>query len=552
MRIPQTERKLLDFTKDTVHQCEISRTDRINTGKIFDGYYYYGSENPMAPALYNRTAVHIDRLASYLYAPGEVRYSIEFDATEDDEFLARASVAGRYLSREYHRRDVDITFSQANLRALIKGCAFVKHLWGPEGLEPWLVEPEFLSVFREDIDDLDRQEAFCHTMFVTRGQLYAMLETNPERDAILKRATRDARKRNADEDSSENWLHQVVIGGATPVATSGTGLANQNRVGVVGVPSPKLSPETEALLMRIDELWVQDERRGDYTTIQLLGGSQIIEGKYKHRNLFGVKGHQPVVKVCPNRVAGYFWGESEVARIMNLQDMLSSRVADIRRIIDLQATPPKAFIGFNSMTKEKYRALMARGGFIQEATPGAKVEDLSPKLPEHAFQEVSDIATMFDEQGGFKPIMQGEGEAGVRAGVHAKTLLRTASPKLREKALIVERQAEASGDLCLKLLQAKETRIFKSDKHEEFALAQLPDDYRVTVDSHSSSPAFQDDARELAFALARVGAAGPEEVIQLVHPPMEDVLIASIRRREAAQAQMIKEHPEMLQHGHHK
>lgn len=553
MKIPSSERKLLDFVKDIRHQCESSRVDRVNNGKVYDAYYYQGASDPNNGAPYNRTCVHIDRLSSFLYAPGDVRYSIEFDATEDDAMLARAGVASRYLSREYHRCDVDIVFSQSVGRSLIKGASLVKHLWGREGLEPWLVEPEFFAVYREDIDSLDRQEAFMHTMFITRGQLSAMLEEHPDRDAILRRAERQARKRSDNDENSAGWLHQLIIGGTNPVATSTSSGNTIGRAAVAGAPAPQISPQTEVELMRLDEIWIVDSVREDYTTILLLDNDQIIEGKYRHRNLTGIKEHQPFVKVCPNRVPGYFWGESEVARIMRLQDMLTLRVNDISRIISLQSNPPKAFIGFSGITREKYRALMARGGFVQESTPSAKIEDLTPKLPEQAFQQVQDIAQMFDEQGGFKPIMQGEGEAGVRAGVHARTLLRTASPKLREKALIIERQAEASADICLKLLATKEARVFKSDAGEEFALAQLPDDYRVTVDSHSSSPAFMDDARELAFALAKVGAAGPEDVINLVHPPMEDALIASVRKREAERAAFLKQHPEALtaNHGRH-
>jgi hypothetical protein len=62
--------------------------------------------------------------------------------------------------------------------------------------------------------------------------------------------------------------------------------------------------------------------------------------------------------------------------------------------------------------------------------------------------------------------------------------------------LRVERDAETSASVVFELMQAKDKRIFKNAEDEEFRLAQMPEDMYVEVDSHSSSPAFIDDARE--------------------------------------------------------
>ena len=126
--------------------------------------------------------------------------------------------------------------------------------------------------------------------------------------------------------------------------------------------------------------------------------------------------------------------------------------------------------------------------------------------------------------------------------VHAQTLLRTASPKLRERALLIERNAEDSADITLKLLQAKDARVFDSRAKEKFLLNQLPDDHYVSVDSHSASPAFADDARELAFALNRAGAAGPVELIMLTASADGGCVDRSLaaEKREAAQAKFMQ------------
>ena len=311
----------------------------------------------------------------------------------------------------------------------------------------------------------------------------------------------------------------------------------------------QLSPDMMSELLRVDELWVVDDERDDYTTIQLIEGEIILEGKYRHLNLTGVKGLNPFTKICADPVSGYFWGRSEVSRVIQLQDMLTDRMQDVQRLLKLQIKSPKAFIGFSGLTAQKMRAMRAPGGFIQEQSPGAKVEDLGPKIPEEIFSEIQQLSEMFDEVGGFKPILQGEGAPGVRANNHARTLMRTASPNLRERALRIERDAENSASTTFELLQAKDPKVFVSEEKEHFFLKQMPDDYYVEIDSHSSSPAFVDDARELAFALKKLGAIDEEGVIMLTHPPHEDLLIANVKKRQAARAQMIKEHPEMLTGG---
>jgi len=547
MRVPDTARKLLDFAREQIEICCYSQADRAQQAASNLSYYEMGSDDGKE-SLYNRTGVHIDRTASYLYAPGEVRYSIGFDATEGDAWITRARAASKYLSREYRRADADVVFSQGVTIGLVKGCGIMKHNWMEPGtfapgFDPQLVHPEFFGVDREDRGRLEDQGAMCHTSYLTKEEVAALAEGRPDQAEILDKLKRLGG--NKGEDLRRNWLHQTVLGGVQPVTTA-TPSGAKGQVSMSPSSQTKLSPEMMSRLLRLDELWVVDDDRDDYTTIQLIEGELLLEGKYRHRNLTGVKHLHPFSKICADPVSGYFWGRSEVERVKILQDLLSERMLDVRRLLKLQVKPPKAFIGFSGVTNQKMRAAIAPGGFIQEQSPGAKIENLIPNIPEELFVEIRTLSEMFDEIGGFKPIMQGQGEPGVRANVHARTLMRTASPKLRERSLRVERDAEESATLTFKLMQAKEARVFVSDKKEQFLLKQLPDDYYVEIDSHSASPAFVDDARELAFALAKVGAAGPEEVILLTHPPQEDLLIAGVRARAAARQKMLQEHPELL------
>lgn len=103
------------------------------------------------------------------------------------------------------------------------------------------------------------------------------------------------------------------------------------------------------------------------------------------------------------------------------------------------------------------------------------------------------------------------------------------------------------------MIQAKDAEVMQEfvgpGKKIEFLLSQLPDDMKVVVDSHSSSPVYSEDNMKLAFGLAKAGAIDGADLIMLTHPQHEDILIQRAKAREAAQAQLLKEHPELLAKG---
>jgi hypothetical protein len=156
-------------------------------------------------------------------------------------------------------------------------------------------------------------------------------------------------------------------------------------------------------------------------------------------------------------------------------------------------------------------------------------------------EELDFLFKLFDEAAGFSPIMGGQGEPGVRAGVHAQTLVRTSSPRLIDQAARLERQLAQSGYLCMRIMQAMDPSIYTTDSGAEFTLAQLPFNFQVEVDSHSASPAFAEDNRQVAIALARAGAIDAEDLIHMLHPPGTQLLLARLKQRQKAQAAQAKE-----------
>lgn len=552
MSLKLPKRHLEEWAIEIIEECTTSRETRRDLIKMYKSYYYTGTSTGEI-ATYNRCYPHVERLGAYLYSPTDVRFDIEFDESEDEESHEMGHTAARRLNREFHRRDLDLTFASAVNSALVEGCTLTKTVWGHDGLEGWNVKPTFFGVLREDIDDLDRQEAFVHTTYLTPSAFARTIADNPDRDEIMEKVKEGSISQRESDELEDDYFHQIIVGGTQPVSTttsSGSGM-----VGITGVPTPMLDRKVAAKLIRIDELWVQDEERQDYTTLRLVRPDCLIEGKYKRRNLCGLtdtlgkdaemKGHHPFIKVCPNEVEGYFWGQSEIANIYRLQDSLNDQMRTIRRLTTLRGDPPRSATGFSGMTLEKYKAFKRPGGFVSEENPTAKLTEHIPELPPELFSYLDKTIQMFDDVAGFTPIMQGQGEQGVRSQSQAASLARNASPRMRDRSLLVERQVTELGDFGLKMLQAKEAEVTKDGKKTEFVLSQLPDDARVMVDSHTSSPAYSEDSEKRAFALHRAGAIDAEDLIMLTHPPHEDTLRARAKARAEAQAELVKKHPEL-------
>lgn len=552
MHIPQ--KKLEDWARERIEECSISRATRANNGRFWNDYFYNGSSND--PAIYNRCFSHIDRMASFLFSPADVRFMIEYDVTMGKEYLDRAQTASRFLSREFHRSATDLTFGGGVQTSLIKGCALLKQNWSDEGLDPYIIQPESFGVLREDIGNLDRQEAFVHTTFLSPSQMWNNLYDHPDRKDIFAKVKKMAGDGKDIQNLDGSFMQQIVMGGIQPIGTSGTS-TGRGSVASQSNPTVMMSPDVLQKLIQLDELWVWDDEREDYTTIQMIEREIISEGKYKRRNLCGVKGENPFTKICPNEIDGYFWGRSELVPVRALQDILNDRIDEYDRMSALRANPPHTYIGFNGITDEINTSLQSPGGYITEATPNAKVEPMAPEMPSDIFSGINEIIQWMDDVGGFEAIMKGQGEPGVRAGVHADTLMKSAGNRIRDRALMVERQVGNAGDFAFKLLQNKEAKIFvtkpqnvlqklmgKEQPGEEFLLSQMPEDYRVQVDSHSASPAFSQEARQMALELAKIGAIDAASVIELVHPPMADILIQRAQDKAEAQAKFLEAHPE--------
>lgn len=544
MRIP--ERHLGDWAQDLASRCNATTMERATRHQFWSRLYFTGNSQIPNPSLYNKSGAHVRRLAAMLYTPSDARWGISYDQQVSDREIQIGLVAALALTTEIHSSSTDWEISEALRWSLISGASLIKLLWSQmDGLEPYVVQNPSFGVLQENVNRLERQEAVCHTTWITRNQLRDRLKGDPESESLLS-AVQTAVDQRSPEDE-QNIVHQLILSGSTKVSSASSGTSI---VGVFGQPSPNIPRSTLQEMVLLRELWVWDDDRKDYTTIQLIEPNIILEGAKVRRNLFA-NSNLPFVLIQPNRVDGYFFGRSELADLEPLQRMLSERLESIDRIWKLRAKPPRAFIGFSGLNEEKRRSLVTPGGWISEPTPNAKVENLAPELPPEAFQQITQILDFYDDLSGFQPILRGEGEPGVRAGTHAQMLSRNASPALKERTLLVERQAGQVGHIALKLMQKEVDNVFVTASGERFQLDQLREGWIASIDSHSSSPLFAAEEINTAISLFKAGALDKQDLLDMLlkHSSHADNIKLKLRKREAAQAQLLQQHPELLTKG---
>lgn len=546
MQIPKDYVSRVGWVREIIDECLHSRERRRLLSQTYRTLFYLGSVNGI-PSKYNRCYTHVDKLSSYIFSASGVRVTVEYEGDALPAWSAKTKATSRYINRNAKTRKLGVAFSSANQCSLVEGAAIAKLTWKQGSWRAWTIRPTFFGVLREDLNELDDQEAFVHSTYMTPSGFRRMLGNHPDKAELMSQVSMFAAAGTDAQDLvGDSYFHEIVSGGIQPIGYAGNaGAASYGAVSITAPAMPMLPPEVASSLIRVDELWVWNDDADDWATIRYVDPGMLIEGKYRLQNLGDVPGSHPYVKVCSNEVLGSFWGRSEMAALAEPQRQLTDRTDDIDRIWRLRARPPRAFVGFQGVTDEKALALLAPGGHLAESAIGGKVENLAPEMPAEALPYLEKLEQIFDDVGGFTNILSGEGEPGVRAGVHAGTLLRTSTPRLRERALTVEIQFGDFMTRALKMAQAKDARVQvpRGDESQEYLLSQLPPDAVVTVDSHTSSPAFVEDEREVAMALAKAEAIDGETLIEMLHPPREDLLVERYLQKQAAVAKAAAENP---------
>lgn len=535
---------------DLVEVCRTSAQDRISSYKQYARIRDSGQSDGNK-SITNRLYGHIDRLSAHLFSPTDLEFNIDFENPQPKSIQERGKAIAKLLTRDFERSSSDMLFGQGVTEALCYGAAFFKQYPQQEGVDgvpvykSRLVMPWQFGVYREDLNNLNDQYALCETTLLTLPEVWRRIHFLPEADALFDRVKSNAARDNG-YDELNSFFRQVLF--ASQLNTSGIAGPSSTPGGVVDVGGssrfPGVASQTSAPLVRMHEVWYQGE--DDWIT-EIIIEPDILLTRYKRSNTLTGReaktGLQPYTIIQPNVAYGNIWGRSELEDLIAPQDQLSEWTHDVSKLFGLQIDKILGFVGMDSLNEEDYSKYRGAGYFA--IPPGGDIKDITPKFPPESLAMLQYMNKTIDAIGGFDNILSGSGEAGVRAGSHAETLLKTASPRLRDRSLIVERQCAMAADLRLSLMEAKDGRYYWTDGNDiegtRFLLNELPEERRVIVDSHSTSPIFVDNHQALVGFGIKAGFIDPHSAIDLLPLPNKDTLHTRLKESEERKAKMMAE-----------
>ena len=528
MKIPKGMLDRDEFFRDIIYKCEVSLNSRKVDYASLRNWYLFGNGPDEAPALYNKIFPHLDQVTSFLYSAETTRFSINLGASIPDNEHRKIPTLTKSLNNEWLNSNADQVFSTATTWALVYGTTYVKLIIN-NGIHPYMVEPGCVGVLREDITYTDRQEALIQKYYITKSELYTRLYSHPNRDKIIQRMNSMPHERT----EIANGLERIIISQSNPTIYGNVNLdlAGGNRY------KAEVSEDT----VEMTELWIWDDESSDYRVVTKADPDIIIYER-SGEEMF-MKGELPFIQICPNPLYDYYWGASEVQRLIYLQQLRNRRMTEILDLLSKQVSPPTALIGFTGILDEKNFALNRAGGLLSTDMPNAKVEKLAPTMPPDLFTEMREIDAMFEEASGVGNVLQGKGEAGVRSAGHASQLARLGSSRVKKRALIIEDSLEKLATLYLKCMQLYDDTHLKDTHGVPFIAEQFTKEFTVKVDGHSNSPIFTEDTRTLAFNLLKAGAIDKKSLLDLIEPPMKEELLERLKQMEAKQAAQPQQPP---------
>jgi len=528
MKIPNGESRE-DFYLDIINKCMVSKEERRGDYTTLRAYYLFGAGPESPPAYFNKIHPHLDQLTSFLYSAETTRFSIALGASAPVNEHRKTPALTQALNDEWLNSNADQVFSTALTWALVYNTTFVKLVYN-NGIHPYMIEPSAIGVLREDTPYTDRQEAIVQTYYITKSELYARLYSHPKRESIVSRLSTGTKVSESDIPEAVN---RIVMSQTNPTIY---GNVNMDLYGMNRYKA-RVAEDT----VEMTELWCWNDDTEDYQVVTMAAPNVIIYDR-PGASLF-LKGECPFIQIAPNPLYDYFWGASEVQQLLLLQELRNTRMTEILDLLSKQVNPPTALTGFTGILDEKNFALNRAGGLLSSDMPNAKADRLAPNMPPDLFEVIHEIDNMFAEVSGISNVLSGKGESGVRSQGHASQLARLGSSRAKKRALIVEDSLEKVATLYLKLMQVYDNTHFRDTEDVPFIPEQFTKDYVVKVDAHSNSPIFTEDLKTLAFNLFKAQAIDKESLLDLLEPPMKQLLKDKLKRKEKEQA----ENPEKKQ-----
>jgi len=546
-RDPADRDEKIQQIKDT---CLASRGDRDALYLRRKRYFLFGTSDYGVEVKYNRLKSHLDLVSSFLYAPDHCRFSVAASRNADTSAVDQATGLQDEWNDFFKDTGLAYQFSEAILWSLVFDSMFIKIGWNDTRncLTGTVFAPQDFSVYDESEPDLDSQEAFVHSYSLNWDNAVLRLLRAGMKDQIDSLVARPGNE----SDEMPPILANLLINstGGPNIAGAMTG-----RASVDYEPRATYESKSDNPMVRCHEIVVWDDIAEDYAFFTMMDGvtgclsdsretvaamaeaDEANRHRYEGKSNIFLPGEHPFIQVRPYSLYNFFWGESHCDNLIQLQVWTNERLQQISDMLEKQVDPPLVGSGFSGLADEKMNALRGPGAWVLDQIPGAKIDQLSPQMPENLFTEFNEIGHIFLDASGLTETVMGQGEQGVRGEKHAKRLALTGSGRIRKIAVALEPSLVKLADISIKLLQKNSDHRFTTKSGETLVPALVSEtNLRISVAGHSHSPLFQDEAKEQAAGLFKAEAIDREMLVRMLDPPNADAIIHALRERVKAEA----------------
>lgn len=567
MIFPKNQDDLKTRVKQLIDACIASRQDRADLYRRREAYFLYGSGDQRT-VKYNRIEPHLDLVSAFLYSPDHAFFNIAAERNAPDAIVKQVTALQDDFNDDFMDDGLSALFAEAIPWSLVYDTMILKAGWSEvkDCLTCELIPPHNFGVYREDVADLDKQRAFCHTYHLDFHESAQRLIAAGKGGDIARVGVTNQPFVTPFPD----LLNRLIIS-----TTGGTNIAGNiaGQINPVYSPPATYQPRVDAPVTEWQELWAWDDDCQDWRIFHMCEPDILISdslktvdalrraAKFKSKrdaneffqtpsNLFLPKEH-PFVQVCPYTKFNYFWGISHLDGLMPLQDWMTERLDQIADLLEKQAYPARVGSGFSGLTDEKMEAFGGADTFLFDQMPGAKIEELKPQMPPDLFADYQSINGLFLEKSGLTDVIMGTAEGG-RSRQQQKAAQKTGAGRIKRTALKLERSLTKLGDIALRLKMKNDDGEIVPEPDENgdahpFVAAQVAGDVKLRVEGHTHSPLFGDESREMAVLLMKSQAIDKEMFVRMLNPPSKDAILHSQRIAARKQQQMMQDHPELLE-----
>jgi hypothetical protein len=518
MIIPSNGTERFGLFRNVIRQCQVSQERRKARNQQLRLAALSGSTTG-ALARYNKLIEWVQEASSYVYSPESPRFGIAFPPHYGESWTAEADAAAEEMHRMWHdtkaSANADLIVQMAHIFDTAVGKVIVSA--GEPTIEP-VPEPADIGLWNEALEDWSEQEAICHTYLIDTARFARMVAHHPDRARLIEMA--ESHSSPGYGGASNQGLPSTVQG----IIILSQFDPNMNGAVQMLANSALAIPEVSAPMLMLNELWIWDDKAGDYRVVQHMPATEEII--WDPPNPL-VPGEHPFHNLTLMPWAGYAWGITPLQYLIKQQEWYIQKMDELDERQGKQIDPPLIINGSAGITDEQAKVFRVKGGTLASQNPMFKAEAFPPSPIADEFGILDRIEMNFSRQGGMPKIRAAAGEASMGRSsdqIISQALL-TAGPALKH-AIRVEDFIEAVSTQMLKLRRrTMDDTLQKVEKGEEhdFLLSQMPSDFRVRVWAHSASPLYRQQTEAKAKLAKEAGAIDSEDFLTYLDLPMTDV-----------------------------